>query len=111
MTPVRWSHWDSILLAVMAVMATALILLIGCHPMPPTPPLPVGPPACTVRPVLSPERACAGMFTAEGIPCVSCGGGAAGCYDKASGLYCVAAACLDDSLCRSEPTNVLGSHR
>jgi hypothetical protein len=87
-------------------------LLTACHPVPPpSPPVPVGPSVCGVKPLLAPEYICVGFFTESGAPCVSCRGGALGCYDVATGVYCVNPTCLDDRACSTERQDVLGARR
>jgi hypothetical protein len=100
-------------LVALAILALALQLLLvlfqpGCASAPPKPtPVPLEPAYCEPRPDLAPERACANnLFTKEGRPCVSCGG-AAGCVDKLSGVYCVAGRCEDDHECDYERSDVM----
>lgn len=93
-----------------AALAIACVFLHGCvpKPPPPTPPVPPGIPYCSPAPELDPDRICRGLFTRSGAPCVSCGG-AAGCYDRQTGIYCVLGPCFDDGECEPERPDVLGA--
>lgn len=104
---------DAVLFFVaLAGIALGVMLAAGCAPSPPkpTPPVPAGIPICDPAPELDPDRICRGLFTASGAPCVSCGG-AAGCYDKTTGVYCVLGPCLSDGECASEHADVFGKAR
>ena len=94
-----------------AAFAMAFALLAaGCTPKPiPTPLVPPGIPYCDPAPELDPDRICRGLFTSSGAVCVSCGG-AAGCYDRATGVYCVLGPCLSDGECAPERSDVLGGY-
>ena len=69
----------------------ALAFLAGCH-LPPPRPLNMSPDAgyCAtgVSPT-SPDQACDGRFTADGMACVTCPGTVSDCVDKDTMVLCV----------------------
>ncbi len=99
----------------LVIMILAFILNVICmltapgcavDPPKPTPPVAPGIPICDPNPELDPDRICRGLFTRSGAPCVSCGG-AAGCYERSTRVYCVLGPCLSDGECSSERADVL----
>lgn len=106
------SEWILVVIILAMIAQFALLLLSpGCAPLPPPVPPPASIPGCPQPPVLAPERVCLGLFTEDGLPCVNCGPDAAGCFHKASGVYCVSGSCLDDLACKYERNDVLGRRR